>query len=117
MAHGIDLIESESQLIELMTRPSPPVVEAVGALDGDILILGVGGKMGPTLAELMVRAGCTGEVIGVARFSDRAVENYLQGAVLFGRTSWKREVWQSCRMRRMSSFWPVSSSVPRATKP
>jgi nucleoside-diphosphate-sugar epimerase len=79
MAHGIDLIESESQLIELMTRPSPPVVEAVGALDGDILILGVGGKMGPTLAELMVRAGCTGEVIGVARFSDRAVEDYLQG--------------------------------------
>ena len=79
MAHDTDLIETESQLIERMTRPSPQVVEAVRALDGDILILGVGGKMGPTLAELMVRAGCTGEVVGVARFSDRAVEENLQG--------------------------------------
>ena len=79
MAHDTDLIETESQLIERMTRPSPQVVEAVRALDGDILILGVGGKMGPTLAELLVRAGCTGEVVGVARFSDRAVEENLQG--------------------------------------
>jgi nucleoside-diphosphate-sugar epimerase len=79
MAHDTDRIESESQLIEAMTRPDPHVIEAAAALDGDVLILGVGGKMGPTLAELLVRAGCTGDVIGVARFSDSAVEEYLQG--------------------------------------
>lgn len=69
-------LESEAGLIEYMTRPSPAVAEAVQALDGDILILGVGGKMGPTLAELLVRAGAR-RVIGVARFSDAGVRSYL----------------------------------------
>ena len=41
-------ITDETALIERMTRPSRLVEEAVAALEGDILILGVGGKMGPT---------------------------------------------------------------------
>ena len=72
-----DLITSEEMLIDRMTAPSPRVVEAVSELDGDVVILGVGGKMGPTLAELLVRAGAR-RVIGVSRFSDAKVRTYLE---------------------------------------
>ena len=49
-----EVIDTEEQLIARMTTPSPAVVNAVSALDGPVLILGAGGKMGPTLAELLV---------------------------------------------------------------
>ena len=56
-----------------MSRPTPEVVEAMGEIAGDLLILGVGGKMGPTLAKLAKRAidesGLSKRVIGVSRFS------------------------------------------------
>jgi len=51
-------------------------------LDGDILILGVGGKMGPTLARMAKRASDEGgvrrRVIGVSRFSDASVRGRLE---------------------------------------
>ncbi len=72
-----DLITNEEMLIDRMTTPSQAVVKAVSELDGDVLILGVGGKMGPTLAELLVRAGAR-RVIGVSRFSDQKVRAYLE---------------------------------------
>ncbi len=72
-----DLITSEESLLDRMTAPSPPVIRAVSKLDGDVLILGVGGKMGPTLAKLLVRAGAR-RVIGVSRFSDAKVRAYLE---------------------------------------
>lgn len=74
-----DLITSEEMLIDRMTAPSPAVVEAVSELEGDVVILGAGGKMGPTLAELLVRAGAR-RVIGVSRFSDARVGAYLEEA-------------------------------------
>ena len=72
------LIETEDQLIARMTSPSHMVRKAVEQLDGDILILGVTGKMGPTLAELLVHAGAR-RVIGVARFSDPRQKAYIEG--------------------------------------
>jgi nucleoside-diphosphate-sugar epimerase len=74
---GLPLIETEEALVEQMTAPSAAVVEAVGQLNGDILILGVGGKMGPTLAELLVRAGAR-KVIGVSRFSSPEHQRHLE---------------------------------------
>ena len=66
-------IEDSEQLEEVMSRPTPEVVEAMGGIAGDLLILGVGGKMGPTLAKLAKRAinesGIKKRVIGVSRFS------------------------------------------------
>ncbi len=73
-----ELITSEEMLIDRMTAPTPAVSEAVSELDGNVLILGAGGKMGPTLAELLVRAGAR-RVIGVSRFSDLRTRNYLEG--------------------------------------
>ncbi|MFL6797068.1 MAG: NAD-dependent epimerase/dehydratase family protein [Xanthobacteraceae bacterium] len=57
-------------LDEVMTTPSPALVEELGKISGDIIILGVGGKIGPTLARLAKRAAPHKTVIGVARFSE-----------------------------------------------
>ncbi len=72
-----EMITSEDMLIDRMTAPSSRVAESVSELDGDVVILGVGGKMGPTLAELLVRAGAR-RVIGVSRFSNAMVKAYLE---------------------------------------
>jgi nucleoside-diphosphate-sugar epimerase len=72
-----DPITSEEMLIDRMTAPSRAVVEAVTELEGDVVILGAGGKMGPTLAELLVRAGVR-RVIGVSRFGDAQVRTHLE---------------------------------------
>ena len=64
-------IETASQLDELLSRPSPGLIDRMAKLDGDILIFGAGGKMGPTLARMAKRAvdeaGVKKAVIGVAR--------------------------------------------------
>ena len=70
------LIENEAALIDQMTTPSQEVREAVSRLPGPVLLLGAAGKMGPTLAELLVRAGAP-QVIGVSRFSDQWQRDYL----------------------------------------
>jgi len=71
------LIDSEAALIEQMTRPTAPVKKALCELDGAVIILGAGGKMGPTLAELLLRAGAK-RVIAVSRFSNQKTKAYLQ---------------------------------------
>src|SRR4029078_2604996 len=47
-------------------------------VDGDIIILGVAGKMGPTLAGLAKAALPDRRVIGVARFSDATAKAWLE---------------------------------------
>ena len=77
-------IEDSEQLEEVMSRPTPEVVEAMGRMTGDLLILGVGGKMGPTLAKLAKRAinesGSEQGVIGVSRFSSPGLQADLNQA-------------------------------------
>jgi nucleoside-diphosphate-sugar epimerase len=71
----------DTVLEELLSRPTSTVVDAVRALDGDLLILGAGGKMGPSLARLARRAleqaGVRRRVIAVARFSDAPLRSLL----------------------------------------
>lgn len=73
---------TDDALDELLSRPDPAVVEAMRRLEGDILVLGVSGKMGPTLAMLARRASAEARVrrrvIGVARFSAAAVRQRLE---------------------------------------
>ena len=61
-----------------MTAPSAALVRDLARLSGDLLILGVGGKMGPTLARLAKRAAPTKRVIGVARFSEPGLRAELE---------------------------------------
>jgi nucleoside-diphosphate-sugar epimerase len=66
-----DEIRTEQELDELLTRPSPQLVEFMRGLQGDILVLGAGGKIGPTLAVMARRAieaaGSRAAVMAVAR--------------------------------------------------
>jgi nucleoside-diphosphate-sugar epimerase len=68
-------LKAVPELIYQMTTPSPEITRLISKINNKILILGVGGKMGPTLAELIRRAG--GEVIGVDIFPDKKVQQYL----------------------------------------
>jgi nucleoside-diphosphate-sugar epimerase len=67
------------QLEEVMTAPTPAVIAEFGKVDGDLIILGVGGKMGPTLARLAKRAAPKKRVVGVARFSEKGLREKLLG--------------------------------------
>jgi nucleoside-diphosphate-sugar epimerase len=64
-------------LDELLCRPSQALVDDLRKVDGDIMVLGVAGKMGPTLAGLAKAAAPERRVIGVARFSDASVKDWL----------------------------------------
>jgi nucleoside-diphosphate-sugar epimerase len=65
-------------LDELLCRPSQALIDDLKKVDGDIMVLGVAGKMGPTLAGLAKAAAPERRVIGVARFSDPHVKDWLQ---------------------------------------
>jgi nucleoside-diphosphate-sugar epimerase len=66
------------ELEEFMTRPTRELEADLARADGDLIILGVGGKMGPTLARMAKRAAPAKRVIGVARFSEKGLEEKLQ---------------------------------------
>lgn len=71
-------IADEAMLDDMLSTPSEALVETLAGLDGDITLLGVGGKMGPTLARMAKRAAPHKRVFGVARFSDPAVREDLE---------------------------------------
>ena len=70
--------EDIAALEEAMSRPSSALVDALAGVAGDIMVLGVGGKMGPTLARMAKRAAPGKKVIGVARFSEPGLRERLQ---------------------------------------
>ena len=63
----------EAALEDVMTAPDEALRKSLARVDGDIIVLGVGGKMGPTLAGLAKRAAPDKRVVGVARFTDPRV--------------------------------------------
>jgi nucleoside-diphosphate-sugar epimerase len=62
--------EDVDALETFMSEPTPGLVADLAGVDGDIIVIGVGGKMGPTLARMAKRAAPHKRVIGVARFSN-----------------------------------------------
>jgi nucleoside-diphosphate-sugar epimerase len=76
MSEQLEFIKTEAELEEVLTQPAVRLIELIKTLSSPLLILGAGGKMGPTLAVLARRAaeaaGHRLEVIAVSRFSDAA---------------------------------------------
>ena len=84
MSSRLTAPSSEAALEERLATPDDATIAALEALDGDVLVLGAGGKMGPTLARMAHRAltQAAGDasrhpsgrakrrVIAVSRFSD-----------------------------------------------
>ncbi|MBK5279453.1 MAG: NAD(P)-dependent oxidoreductase [Bacteroidia bacterium] len=70
----------ESRYKKLL-QPSQALIADIASLEGDIIILGVGGKMGPSLARLAKQAvdlaGVNKKIIGVSRFSEPALQKEL----------------------------------------
>ena len=62
MAVNIAEIADSRQLREFMSAPTVGVIDCVGKVRGDILILGGSGKMGPELTEMIVRADATARI-------------------------------------------------------
>lgn len=77
---------TEEALEESLSKPTEEVIETLSRLEGDILFLGVAGKMGPTLARMAKRAsllvGSSRRVIGVARFSSGGQEQLQQHGIV-----------------------------------
>ncbi|MCF0063409.1 NAD(P)-dependent oxidoreductase [Dyadobacter chenwenxiniae] len=75
---GFELLE------EKWLSPSDILVEDIKKIKGDILILGAGGKIGPSIAKLakqaIDRAGLNKRVIGVSRFSEEGLADELNAA-------------------------------------
>jgi len=78
------MISSEQQLEDLLAEPSADDARAMAEMNGDLVILGVGGKMGPSLARRARRAcelaKVAKRITGVARFSEPGVRESLEGA-------------------------------------
>ncbi len=75
-------MQSEQELDEALSRPTPADVEALSQMEGDLLILGVSGKMGPSMASLARRAceqaGVSKRIIGASRFSNPATRQAIE---------------------------------------
>jgi nucleoside-diphosphate-sugar epimerase len=75
-------IQNEEELEEALSRPTTGVLATLGELDGDIAVLGAGGKMGPSLARMVRRAsdalGRRRRVFAVSRFSSPVARRQLE---------------------------------------
>jgi hypothetical protein len=76
---------SEIELIEQeLLKPSGALVSDICDIEGDIILLGVAGKMGPTMAKAAKQAvdlaGLNKRIIGVSRFSDKVMQAELEAA-------------------------------------
>src|SRR5437867_12613387 len=82
MSSSLSSIQDVAQLEELLSEPTEDVVSILGRLAGDIVVVGVGGKIGPTLARMAKkaseRAGVKRRVVGVSRFSSSSLQDQLQ---------------------------------------
>jgi nucleoside-diphosphate-sugar epimerase len=75
------MIRDQEELESRLSDPTQPLVEALPRIEGDILILGAGGKMGPTLARMACRAteaaGFERRIIATSRFSEAGLQDRL----------------------------------------
>lgn len=73
---------SEETLNSMLTEPSAALVEDLKRLEGDIMVLGAGGKMGPDICVLAKKASVLGgsdrKIYAVSRFSDAAAAERLR---------------------------------------
>lgn len=75
-------MKSLEELDLKLSTPSRALIKDIEKINGDIIILGVGGKMGPSLAKLAMRAikeaAVNKKVIGVSRFSESGLQEELE---------------------------------------
>ncbi len=70
----------ESGLENILSEPTDSTRNVLADLSGDVVVLGAGGKMGPTLAMMLEKASTGRRIYAVSRFSDRAVRDRIERA-------------------------------------
>ncbi len=80
MTQGVGAPRSEEDLEEALSRPAPDLAAGLASAPGDIVVLGAGGKMGPSLARMARRADPARRVVAVSRWSSHAAESALQAS-------------------------------------
>jgi nucleoside-diphosphate-sugar epimerase len=70
----------ESGLEDILSEPTEATRKTVATLNGDIVVLGAGGKMGPTLAMMLKKASNGKDIYAVSRFSDKSVKARIEEA-------------------------------------
>ena len=77
----IDVSElDEGALEDILSESADATKEIIAGLKGDIVVLGAGGKMGPTLAMMLRKASSDKNIYAVSRFSDKAVRTKIERA-------------------------------------
>jgi nucleoside-diphosphate-sugar epimerase len=71
---------NEGGLEHILSEPTQATKNVLGGLEGDIVVLGAGGKMGPTLAMMLKKAADQKTVYAVSRFSNKAVKSRIEQA-------------------------------------
>ncbi|MBN1815861.1 MAG: NAD(P)-dependent oxidoreductase [Sedimentisphaerales bacterium] len=71
---------NESELERMLSQPSEAAIETFRTIEGDIAVLGAGGKMGPTLAMMLKKAAPDKRIYAVSRFSDKSIASRLERA-------------------------------------
>jgi nucleoside-diphosphate-sugar epimerase len=76
------MLRTEEELDGFLSKPQPETVDLMSRLDGDIMVLGISGKMGPTLGRMAAtavrEAGVQKKIYGVARFTDAGMVEKLE---------------------------------------
>jgi len=84
MLADVNRITSEEELDNLLSDPPEALVALMRRLEGDILLLGIAGKIGISLGAMarraIAQAGVAKRVIGVARFSEPGVREKVEAA-------------------------------------
>lgn len=69
---------TEEELEEALSQPSPSLADRLAAVPGDLIVLGAGGKMGPSLARMAKRADPARRVVAASRWSDADAARELE---------------------------------------
>jgi hypothetical protein len=79
-----EYFQNEEELEEALSMPTPEVIKMMKELEGDIIFLGVAGKMGVSLARMAKKAcdkaGVNKRIIGVSRFSSKNQRQFLEAS-------------------------------------
>jgi len=70
----------ESGLEDVLSEPTDATREVLAKLSGDVVVLGAGGKMGPTLTMMLQKASADRNIYAVSRFSDKAAKTRIEKA-------------------------------------
>lgn len=74
------MISDEKTLEDILSEPTEATCQTLNALAGDVVVLGAGGKMGPTLAMMLKKAAPSKRITAVSRFSNQKVKTRLEAS-------------------------------------